>query len=546
MFQKNRIPLSLSDLGSEENLSIRWILIFRALILVGILGTSIFVLDQSGVKVLVKYYGMFMLLILLTSGVFLYWWSSGKSRALFLYSQGLYDTLFCTGIIYLTGGFNSNLILLYFPLIVTNSIMLYLRGALLAATWATMAFWGIMLSEYYHYVTPLFSAEGTGLIPIADVFYRGYLFSLFFYLTAFSAGYLSEKLKDYQEQRKLSSERMRNVLNSMHSGVITLELNGNIAFINQSGLKHLGFSEDKITGKNINEIELENINNFIIELRKILKNHAIRTDRLEISLENNEILGLNTTLQVAPSGEELMIIVFQNLTNVKKLEQQVNDKEKLAFMGTIAAGIAHEIRNPLAAISGSVQMLSKSKIDNADRQQLESLIMKETDRLNLIIEDFLDLTKIPQPEFVPLDINAEINEIVNLFKQDKSILKDKRIDIDIPENTIIRIDNNHFHQICINVLRNALESLNDNGYIRISSIDHHPQVKLFFQDNGKGIKKSNINQVFDPFFSKKKGGVGLGLTIVKQLVSMNNGQISIQSEEEKGTLVTIVFEKWTE
>ncbi len=542
---KVNLRSSLNELVREENLAIRWLLSFRALIFLGVLGSTIFIFTDKASHTTFLYYMICFVVFLITSIGFFFWWHSGKARILFLYIQSFYDTIFCSVLIYLSGGYGSNLILLFFPLIVLNSFLLYLRGAVLAATWATFSLWAMMFSEYYHYIQPIFSSEETGLLPMGEIFYSGYFYSLFFYLTAFCAGYISEKLKVYQEQVILSGERTKNILNTMHSGVIAIDSSGRIDFINKAGLRYLDLTYDILTGQSIFNIDIPPISNFLQEIRKHFESEQGYEDRKEILLENGEILGLTSSYDLGTtSRQSLNIIVFQNLTRIKRLEHQIIEKEKLSFLGTLSAGVAHEIRNPLAAISGSVQILKNSDIQESEREKLFSLILRETERLNIIIQDFLDLTKIPKPRFEAIDVKHELEEIIDLITQDKESIEDRQVVANLGVDNIIKADHNHFHQIVLNLIKNSIEATDRFGSIRIAVKPLEGITDIYVEDNGKGINKVEIEKVFEPFYSTKKSGVGLGLSIVKQLVTLNNGMIRINSVEGSGTSVLISFEAW--
>jgi len=224
------------------------------------------------------------------------------------------------------------------------------------------------------------------------------------------------------------------------------------------------------------------------------------------------------------------------------MEEQVKRAEKLASIGTLAAGMAHEIKNPLAALTGSIQMLSKSIPYHPAHDKLMNIILREADRLTSLVSEFLTFARPVSGNPVPLSMDIATAEILDVFASDPQC-RGTKIIRKFSEGLLVMIDPEHFRQIVWNLLNNAIQAIDKNeGEITISIYPFNKTyVCLSVSDNGCGIEKDQLNRVFDPFFSTKQGGTGLGLSIVQHFVTSYNGFMDIESELTKGTKVTIRF-----
>lgn len=227
------------------------------------------------------------------------------------------------------------------------------------------------------------------------------------------------------------------------------------------------------------------------------------------------------------------------------MEDQMKRLERLAAAGEMAAGLTHEIKNPLASLSGSIQMLKSSIPYNPSHDRLMQIVLREADRLSALVTDFLLFSR-PRPGHCrDVKIESAIGEVVALFR--KAPLFENRVEIavSISGNHYIRIDPEHFRQIIWNLLHNAADAMEQEGRIVISSApDGRRHVKITVADNGAGIPEEDHDSVFNPFFSTKPGGTGLGLSIVQQIVGLYGGLVDLRSTPGRGTRVILKFESF--
>ncbi|MCF8109877.1 MAG: GHKL domain-containing protein [Desulfobacteraceae bacterium] len=222
------------------------------------------------------------------------------------------------------------------------------------------------------------------------------------------------------------------------------------------------------------------------------------------------------------------------------MEDQVKRVERLAAAGEIASGLAHEIKNPLASLTGSIQMLRDHLEYDPDQDRLMQIVMREAGRLSMLVTDFLRFAK-PGPgraEIIALD--KAVSEIVSLFASDPSCRSRVNVETDLTPGLYVRIDPEHLKQVIWNLLNNAAEAVSGEGVIGVKV---YPVKKNYacisISDNGCGMDEQTLAGVFDPFFSTKPGGTGLGLSIVQQVVGAHGGLLDIDSAPDKGSTVTV-------
>ncbi|MGM0402635.1 MAG: two-component system sensor histidine kinase NtrB [Thermodesulfobacteriota bacterium] len=224
------------------------------------------------------------------------------------------------------------------------------------------------------------------------------------------------------------------------------------------------------------------------------------------------------------------------------MEDQMKRVERLAAVGEMAAGLTHEIKNPLASLTGSIQMLRESIAYDPAHDKLMQIVLREADRLSTLVTEFLMFSRPQVGNVQDIRIDSVIEDVVSLFRKDPAFQNRIEIETSLGAKHYIRIDTEHFRQVIWNLLNNAAEAIDGSGKIGLSlSPAGRDDVKITVEDNGIGISPENIGSIFDPFFSTKVRGTGLGLSIVQQIVGLYGGLVHIQSEPGKGTTVTLKF-----
>ncbi|NIP29657.1 MAG: GHKL domain-containing protein [Candidatus Dadabacteria bacterium] len=256
------------------------------------------------------------------------------------------------------------------------------------------------------------------------------------------------------------------------------------------------------------------------------------------------ILGFSASILRDNEGKKQgYTIVFQDLTEIRSLEERVRISEKLAVLGQLAAGLAHEVRNPLSAISGTIELLNGNKILKESEQRLISVANREIEKLNLLIEDFL-LLSAPLDTFKSkqVDIGFIIDDTIKTFT---STVKRNNLEIEseIEKGTIVIGDSFKLKQVFWNLLHNSMDAMPKGGKIDLKSSFQNGNVKIIFADNGHGIDTENLSMVFQPFYTTKEVGTGLGLAIVQKVIEGYNGKVSVASTKGEGTTFVITLPK---
>lgn len=351
--------------------------------------------------------------------------------------------------------------------------------------------------------------------------------------------------------KKLSEEKKlkESVINSIFDGLIAINTDGTIVSANPSAEIILG-QHDTVIGKNIYEIS-----NADIFQRKHLQ-HAISEKTKLIKQEGSMLIeGEKRTIEynITPvlSDEKTIYgitITFRDTTEEKNMMKKITSKDKLETIGRLTAGIAHEIRNPLTSINMYMTLLPQKFNNEAFRIQVSEDIPKEIKRLDDIIKGLLDYAKPRPPKIETMDLNREVNFIIRLLRSQIEEHQIK-IEMNIEKDIFIKFDKAQFKQIIINIVINAIDAVKgrENPIISMKTEKRANQWWIIIEDNGCGMPLEDVKKIFEPFYSTKDNGYGLGLAIVEQLIKENHAEIEIESVVEKGTRFEIgVTREWEE
>lgn len=529
----------------------RWLLVSRLVIFLLISGAIFFFLRQESL--------LYPLLVLYGLGTLVYLFALRRGKKVgndtpypgFLGFQLLFEVVLEGGIVHYSGGVTSPFILLFVFSIISGSILFGLKGGLLVATWAGMLYEFIIWLEIKGV---LLSPAGSISYPSDKIFLALYLYICFFFLAAFLSGFLAERLKERVEELRSTSTQLSrakletdDILQHMRSGLITLGRNGEIVYFNHTAEEILGRKREEIVGRDFEQV----ISPQFPELGELMRQSLYSgkgESRGELLLRGGkgEIpVGINTSvLRDNQGGVRGVIAVFQDLTEVKKLEEKMRKADRLAAVGQLSANVAHEIRNPLSSIRGSVEVLKGELKLEGEERKLMDLIIKESDRLNGILQDFLSFARPGKGRFKTLDLRDLAKEVAALLRRESVKPQMGTIEAklgDVP--LLVRGDQDQLKQVLLNLGLNGLEALEGGGWVRFEAIGSgNGKVRLAVRDNGRGISPSVREKIFQPFFSTKKGGTGLGLSIAERIVEEHGGQIEVESQRGKGTTFFITLE----
>jgi signal transduction histidine kinase len=242
-----------------------------------------------------------------------------------------------------------------------------------------------------------------------------------------------------------------------------------------------------------------------------------------------------------------VIAIFTDLTEAKRLEAKVRAADRLAAVGELSASIAHEIRNPLAAIAGSVEVLKDDLHVTGENARLMDLITKESERLSRITTDFLQYARIIQPAFEKVELCHLINEVVQVVRHQAASAEGTRVDWETDASIVYVVgDENLIKQLLINLMVNAVEAVsNHRGLVGISlQAESDDRIVVTVTDDGPGIEPPDLKYIYDPFFSTKKAGTGLGLAIVHRVATALSLGLTVETEPERGTTFTVTFARF--
>jgi len=452
------------------------------------------------------------------------------------------------------GGSFSPFLLFFLISIVFSAVYFHLPGSITVATLAGLLYSLPVffdLSFVYENLIEPPRLAGTG-ISSDEAFYSVFLHLCLFYLFAFISGYLAQKLSSASLELKRLRLETGEILEQMRSGLLTVDKNGLIVYFNRAAGVILNADPKTIRGKSLEEAFGRGQIEFRRRLEEALEQIKAE-DRSEISIigSDGKVIPLGLSLSVIK--DDMMdlrgiIAIFQDLTEAKKLEERMRMVDRLAAVGQLAAGIAHEIRNPLAAISGSVEVLKDEFEPRGENLRLMELILKETSRLNSILSDFLNFARVEKGGIGQCDLASVIPELVDLACGNIEIGDSIKISYKLHKPVVTVIGGEgQVRQILWNLILNSAQAMQrTGGNIDIFTEDYiddklGDMIKLVVADNGPGISAGVKSRIFDPFFSTKQGGTGLGLSIVARIIDHLGGKTEVDSSEGSGTIFSIYF-----
>ena len=339
-----------------------------------------------------------------------------------------------------------------------------------------------------------------------------------------------------------------NILESSPNGIITIDENKKIRALNRKVEEILGIKRKNMLDRKISEVFKDSgildLLSITLDEQKIIENQEVTLTKKDGS---TVILGLSSaSLKTDEKGMAAMIITIQDLTVIKRTEALIRRMDRLSSLGQLSAGIAHEIRNPLASINFNAQLLSKRLVADKNTEGILNDTFEGIERIKVLVKRILDFTKTGQPSFSKGPIHNVISDSLSLVEpqiKKRKILIKKYFADGIPD---VVFDPHQIQQVFVNLLMNALESMEDGGAIEIRSAVERSRpegmrVAITISDDGLGIPKENVSKVFDPFFTTKPDGTGLGLSIVYKIMEQHDAQIEIKSRESKGTSFILRF-----
>jgi two-component system sensor histidine kinase PilS (NtrC family) len=478
-------------------------------------------------------------LLAVVAGLTVFWWTLLKVNRWYVaqaYGQIALDLLLITWTVNRTGGVDSFFPTLYFLEIIFATILLESRGAFFAATFSSVLHFGHLDLAYFQFV-PSINA-GPYPLPALQFIIALNIFGFC------SVSYLSNRVTESWRRTGVALQKSTGqvaflqafsdkIVDSMGSGLVTTDIDGRIYLFNRSASLLTGRSAREAASMKIWDAfpglraEAKNRRSDVWTKRKDGKDIYVRFSVSPIMIDDKDTAG--------------HVWCFDDLTEIRLLERQVRQKEQMAAIGAMSAGIAHEIRNPLASITGSFKLLHSDLQLNESQIQLADIISRETERLNRTISGFLSFARPPAPKLKMTDLAVIVTEMVSLMRNSPELSSHHSIEMRL-ESVHAMVDESMMRQVFYNIATNAFKAMPDGGTLTIS-VEPRNGAQVRFHDTGIGLDEAEMKNLFVPFCSSFSNGTGLGMAIVYQIVSAHNGVIGVKSRKGAGSTFFVDLKK---
>jgi two-component system sensor histidine kinase PilS (NtrC family) len=527
----------------NEQVWLSWLVRVRGLVITLVLAIE-FALEKA--RPAVSNRSRFLVIVIawyLAAAFFIFLLHAWRDQRLQARLQIVTDLVFATALIYVTGGVDTLFNFLYPLIIIVAAIMLPVVWAFLTAVLAFILYGGVLELSFFGLI-PSFAFTRPDVASLQAAIFV----NLIAYLAiAYLASRLVSKLRIVKGELEIASDALENlqrlherIIDSMTSGIISTGLDGRIAVVNPAGVRLLGRPQQELVGLPITELFGDGLPS-AGDTRG-----ELRYRRPGVSRERGQIFGIGACALRSGEGEvQGLLYTFTDLTEIRRLERELRTRDRLAAVGRLASGIAHEIRNPLTAIAGSAQMLGASAGLGGDEQQLLKIVRRESERLNQIVTDFLSYSRDQRCRLAPRELAPLLADTLRLL-ENRPECRDGRVRIErsFPADPMpALVDADRAQQVFWNLSDNALRAMPTGGTLRVRLWADAAGVHSSFTDSGIGMERCRLDAIFEPFNSGFARGAGLGLAIVYQIMQAHGGSVAVASEPGKGTTFTLHFQR---
>ena len=552
--------LSAATGQASRRRQLAWLISLRAVVVTALLGSAILVQINTPGRLPVDPFFYVIGFVYALTAAYALGIRLAERHAWLVDLQLSVDVLVVAFIVYISGGTTSYFVSLLVLPIVAAGILTSGRAALAVAALASVAYAAVVLAQYLApswLASPQWLGPSTMPPPASVARFTVGLNVFGFLVVAWLTGYLAENLRragDHLEQASSEIAGLQafsqHVIDSLTSGLMTIDGQGRILTFNRAAETITGHATDSVIGRHAAEV-LQLPPAFAGTLELGFEGRpSRRVDLVYTRSDGRRIdLGVSAAPLITATGRSGFLFNFQDVTEQRRLEREDGLQQRLAAVGEMAAGIAHEIRNPLASMSGSIQILRQELPLSAEQAQLMDIVLRESERLNTIISNFLAYARPQRFATSRLDVRLVLTDTALLLKNSAECHEGHEIVVDVPpEEVWFEADEGQLRQIIWNLATNGLRAMPGGGRLRIAvagdttataGADDWGDIALSVQDEGVGIPSAELDSILQPFRGSFAKGTGLGLAIVHRIVSDYRGEILVRSEVGKGTGVRI-------
>ncbi len=458
--------------------------------------------------------------------------------------QVIWDLLFVTVLVLFTGGILSPYSFLYLLSILTAGMLLGRRQALYTASLCGILYGTFLDFQYFGYLSFIgLSQEDARQVGALRLFYTISFNFIAFGLTAFLTGLLAERARlseealqrssiDYFELAQLNSA----IVAHSESGLLTTTVTGRIRVFNPYSENIVGLSQSDVYDKPIESV-------FPLLTGAFDPDNISKNREFEYQAPGGTVMTLGYRVNPFKDSNGILtgyIVNFMDVTNIRRMEAALKKADRLSALGELSARMAHEIRNPLAALCGSVQLLSSGTDSQGHDARLLAIVAREAARLDALITEFLMYARPATPQLKRITLRSVIEEEIIFLAHDSKFANITLLNL-VPESAEVTVDPNQLQQVIINLLQNAADAIPENGEIRIECNCSPISVILIITDNGIGMPEDAVRHMFEPFWTTKPAGTGLGLAICYRIIEAHGGSLLVESPPAGGCRFVITL-----
>ncbi|MCP4606452.1 MAG: PAS domain-containing protein [Proteobacteria bacterium] len=531
-----------------RKLRLIWVMLLRVGLISVLLGATV-IFNYRSVESFSQASPRFLLALIAVTylGTIIYaiWYRSGRAITLLTRVQLAFDLAFWGCLTYVTGGIISGFTFLFDLWIIVSAVVLGGRASFVMAGASSLVLFGLGITMFTGVLAPL-SDQAVSQISTREFIYFLSINVIALFVVAALVNSLVARLEI--TGLGLEAERVRradlaqlhaDMIRSLTVGIATTGKSGEILMMNPAGLHILNTESEQVEGQPLSQWLPDVAKLPIPEKRTLSRGNGIgiTSDKTRVPVES-----IVAPLVDADGSRRGSIVVFSDLTEVRRLEAQLEQSRRLAALGELAASLAHEIRNPLGAISGSFQMLAGNSDLKEGDLTLVGIISRELYRMERLVGDMLDYARPREKRVDWADIGKLIEETVQVFLKGKDCIgRIVNVDIEAGANLSAEVDHSQIRQVMWNLLRNAAQATEMDGHIEAAASEDGNRILITVSDTGLGISDRDQSKIFNPFFSTRERGLGLGLALCKRIIEDHGGEITAKSRPEGGSIFKITL-----